>query len=197
MTIPFLDLKAAYRELRPELDAACRRVAESGWYVLGAEVEAFEAEFAAYCGVRHCVGVGNGLDALTLLLRAAGVGPGAEVIVPGHTFIATWLAVSATGAVPVPVDVDWSSRNLDPVRLAAAVTARTVAILAAPPHGNPAGTEARSAVARRYDLLVFEDAAQAHGARYQGRRVGALGHGAGFSFYPAKNLGALGDGGAV
>src|SRR5262249_7290327 len=146
MTIPFLDLKAAYRELRPELDAACRRVAESGWYVLGAEVEAFEAEFAAYCGVRHCVAVGNGLDALTLLLRACGVGPGDEVIVPAHTFTATWLAVPAAGAVPVAADVDARTGNLDPARAAAAVTPRTAALLPVHLYGQPADMDALAAV---------------------------------------------------
>jgi dTDP-3-amino-3,4,6-trideoxy-alpha-D-glucose transaminase len=197
MTIPFLDLRSAYRELQGELDAACRRVVESGWYVLGAEVEAFEAEFAAYCGVRHCVAVGNGLDALTLLLRACGVGRGDEVIVPAHTFIATWLAVTAAGALPVAADVDERTGNLDPARAAAAVTPRTAALLPVHLYGQPADMDALAAVAGRHGLALLEDAAQAHGARYKGRRAGGLGRAAGFSFYPAKNLGALGDGGAV
>jgi dTDP-3-amino-3,4,6-trideoxy-alpha-D-glucose transaminase len=197
MNVPFLDLRAAYSELRDELDAATRRVAESGWYVLGAEVEAFEAEFAAYCGARHCVAVGNGLDALTLLLRACGVGPGDEVIVPAHTFIATWLAVTAAGALPVAADVDERTGNLDPARAEEAVTPRTAAILPVHLYGRPADMDALAAVAGRHGLALLEDAAQAHGARYKGRRVGALGRAAGFSFYPVKNLGALGDGGAV
>jgi dTDP-3-amino-3,4,6-trideoxy-alpha-D-glucose transaminase len=197
MTIPFLDLHTPYRELSDELDAAYRRVMESGWYILGAEVEAFESEFAAYCGARHCVSVGNGLDALALTLRGLGVGPGDEVIVPAHTFIATWLAVSAAGALPVAADVDERTGNLDPAAARAAVTPRTAALMPVHLYGQPADMDAVSAVARRHGLKVVEDAAQAHGARYGGRRAGALGDAAGFSFYPVKNLGALGDGGAV
>jgi dTDP-3-amino-3,4,6-trideoxy-alpha-D-glucose transaminase len=197
MAIPFLDLHAPYRELQEEMDAACRRVLASGWYVLGAEVEAFEAEFAGYCGVRHCVTVGNGLDALTLILRGCGIGPGDEVIVPAHTFIATWLAVSAAGAVPVAVDVDERTGNLDAAQAADAITPRTAALLPVHLYGQPADMEALGAVARRHGLKLIEDAAQAHGARCHGRRAGSLGDAAGFSFYPAKNLGALGDGGAI
>jgi dTDP-4-amino-4,6-dideoxygalactose transaminase len=197
MNVAFLDVRAACEELREELDDAWRRVADSGWYVLGREVEAFEAEFAEYCGARHCVSVGNGLDALTLVLRGLGVGPGDEVIVPAHTFIATWLAVSAAGALPVAVDVDERTGNLDPARVEEAVTPRTAALVPVHLYGQPADMDALGAVARRHGLKVIEDAAQAHGARYQGRRAGALGDAAGFSFYPVKNLGALGDGGAV
>jgi dTDP-3-amino-3,4,6-trideoxy-alpha-D-glucose transaminase len=197
MSIPFLDVGAATRELRAELDAAYRRVQDAGWYVLGPEVEAFEREFAAYCGVAHCVTVGNGLDALHLLLRGAGVGPGDEVIVPGHTFIATWLAVSAAGAVPVAVDVDEHTGNLDPTRLADALTPRTAAVVPVHLHGQPAAMDAITACARRHELAVFEDAAQAHGACLHGQRAGALADAAAFSFYPTKNLGALGDAGAV
>src|SRR5262249_44104539 len=154
-------------------------------------------EFADYCGVRHCVAVGNGLDALTLALRACGVGAGREVIVPAYTFIATWLAVSATGALPVAVDVEEDRWNLDPHKLDAASTPRTAAVLPVHLFGRPADMDAVRAVARRRGMKVIEDAAQAHGARYQGRRVGGLGDAAGFSFYPGKNLGAFGDGGAV
>jgi dTDP-3-amino-3,4,6-trideoxy-alpha-D-glucose transaminase len=197
LSIPFLDLKAAYLELKADLDAAYRRVMDGGWYVLGREVEALEAEFAVYCGVRHCVTVGNGLDALALVLRAAGVGAGDEVIVPGHTFIATWLAVSAVGAVPVAVDVDEGTGLMDPRVVEQAVTPRTAAVLPVHLYGQPADMGALGAVARRHGLLLVEDAAQAHGARSHGRRAGGLGHAAGFSFYPVKNLGAFGDGGAV
>jgi dTDP-4-amino-4,6-dideoxygalactose transaminase len=197
MSIPFLDLKAPYRELQGELDEAYRRVVESGWFILGREVEAFEEEFAAYCGVRHCIGVGNGLDALHLILRGMEIGPGDEVIVPSNTYIATWLAVTYAGAVPVPVEPDEATCNLDPARIEAAITPRTRAIMAVHLYGNPAQMDPITAIAKRHGLKVIEDAAQAHGARYRGKRAGALGDAAGFSFYPGKNLGALGDGGAV
>jgi dTDP-4-amino-4,6-dideoxygalactose transaminase len=195
--VPFLELDAGYRELRAELDDTHRRVLERGWYILGEEVEAFEQEFAAYCGTDHCVAVGNGLDALTLLLRAHGFGPGDEVIVPGHTAIATWLAVSATGATPVAADVRPDTCNLDPDSAAAAVTSRTVALLPVHLYGQPADVVPLRRLAERHGLVLLEDAAQGHGALYQGQRVGSLGAGAGFSFYPTKNLGAFGDGGAV
>jgi dTDP-4-amino-4,6-dideoxygalactose transaminase len=195
--IPFLDLQAAYRELAPELDAAWQRVARSGWYVLGEELAAFEAEFAARAGVRAAVGVGNGLDALELALRARGIGPGDEVIVPAHTFIATWLAVTRAGASVAPVDVDARTMTLDPAAVEAACTPRTRAVVPVHLYGQPADMDPILAVARRRELFVLEDAAQAHGARYRGRPVGALGDAAAFSFYPAKNLGALGDGGAL
>ncbi|AUB84935.1 DegT/DnrJ/EryC1/StrS family aminotransferase [Candidatus Thiodictyon syntrophicum] len=197
MTVPFLDLGAAYRELRPEIDAAVARVLASGWYILGEEVEAFEEEFAAYCEARHCIGVANGLDALHLALRALGVGPGDEVIVPSHTYIATWLAVSHCGATPVPVEPDERTFNLDPHRIAAAITPRTKVILPVHLYGQPADLDPILAIARRHDLKVLEDAAQAHGARYRGRRIGSHGDAVAWSFYPGKNLGALGDGGAV
>ena len=197
MNVPFLDLRAPYAELREEMDAACRRVMESGWFVLGAECEAFEAEFAAYCGARHCVGVGNGLEALHLILRAMEVGPGDEVIVPSNTYIATWLAVSYTGATPVPVEPDERTHNLDPARLEEAVTPRTRVIMPVHLYGQTADMDAINEMARRRGLRVVEDAAQAQGARYKGRRAGTLADAAGFSFYPGKNLGALGDAGAV
>ena len=197
MRVAFLDIEAAYRELAAELDDAGRRVMASGWYILGKEVSAFEEEFAAYCGVRHCIGVGNGLDALHLILRALGIGPGDEVIVPSNTYIATWLAVSYAGATPVPVEPDMATFNLDPKLLEAAITPKTRAILPVHLYGQPADMDAINGIARRHGLKVIEDAAQAHGARYRGVRVGNLGDAAGFSFYPGKNLGALGDGGAI
>jgi dTDP-4-amino-4,6-dideoxygalactose transaminase len=195
--VPFLDLKAPYAELREELDAAYRRVMESGWYVLGAECEAFEAEFAAYCGARHCVGVGNGLEALHLILRAMGVGEGDEVIVPSNTYIATWLAVTYAGATPVPVEPDPLTHNLDPARVEEAVTPRTKVILPVHLYGQAADMDAIGEIASRRGLRVVEDAAQAQGAAYKGRKAGSLADAAGFSFYPGKNLGALGDAGAV
>jgi len=197
MKVPFLDLKPMHLALQSELEAAFNRVLATGNYILGAEVEAFEAEFATYCGTRHCVGVGNGLDALHLILRGYGIGAGDEVIVPSNTYIATWLAVSQAGAKPVPVEPLAATYNLDPARLAAAITPRTRAIIAVHLYGQPADMDAINAVARQHDLKVIEDAAQAHGARYKGRRAGNLGDAAGFSFYPGKNLGALGDGGAI
>ena len=197
MTIPFLDLKAPYQELKEELNEAYRRVMASGWYILGEEVEAFEEEFAAYCGVRHCIGVGNGLEALHLILRAYEIGPGDEVIVPANTYIATWLAVSFAGGSPVPVEPDPRTSNLDPDRIEAAITPRTRAVLPVHLYGQPADMDRIREVARRRGLKVIEDAAQAHGAGLRGRRAGAIGDAAGFSFYPGKNLGAFGDAGAV
>jgi len=197
MNRPFLDLTTLHADLREELLAACARVIDGGQYILGEECRQFEAEFAAFCGARHCLGVGNGLDALHLILRALDIGPGDEVIVPAHTFIATWLAVSYCGAKPVPVDVLGETANLDPTRIEAAITARTRAIIAVHLYGQPADMDAINTIATRHGLRVVEDAAQAHGARYRGRPVGTLGDAAAFSFYPGKNLGALGDGGAV
>jgi dTDP-4-amino-4,6-dideoxygalactose transaminase len=195
--VPFLELKSAYLELREEIDAAVARVLRGGWYLLGEELRAFEQEFAAYTGADHCVGVGNGLDALHLALRAMGVGPGDEVIVPSNTYIATWLAVSYAGATPVPVEPDERTYNLDPARVAAAVTPRTKVVVPVHLYGQPADMDPIREVARAHGLRVLDDAAQAHGARYRGRRVGALGDITAWSFYPGKNLGALGDGGAV
>lgn len=197
MTVPFLDLQAASLELQDGLDDAYRRVMHSGWYILGKEVEAFEIEFAAYCGVKHCIGVGNGLEALHLILRAMDIGPGDEVIVPANTYIATWLAVSYTGAKPVPVEPNAETFNLEPELIEAAITPRTRAILPVHLYGQPADMGRIAAIARKHDLKVVEDSAQAHGARFGRQRVGGLGDAAGFSFYPGKNLGALGDGGAV
>lgn len=195
--IPFLDLGAAYRELKTEIDAAIHRVLASGWYILGPEVDAFEADWAAWCGADHAVGVANGLDALILALRALDIGPGDEVIVPSNTYIATWLAVTAVGARPVPVEPDPATHNIDPARIVAAITPATRAILPVHLYGQPADLDPILALARQHGLSVIEDAAQAHGARYKGRRIGAHGDVVCWSFYPGKNLGALGDGGAV
>jgi len=195
--VPFLDLRYTYTALREELDDAYRRVMESGWYILGEEVEAFEAEFAEYCGVKYCVGVGNGLEALHLILRAYGIGAGDEVIVPANTYIATWLAVTYAGATPVPVEPDERTYNIDPDRIEEAITPRTKAILPVHLYGQPADMDPILGIAQKHSLKVIEDAAQAHGAVYKGRRVGGLGDAAGWSFYPSKNLGAFGDAGAV
>lgn len=197
LSVPFLNMKEPYRELREELDAAYQRVMDSGWYILGEEVEAFEQEFAAYVGVKHCIGVGNGLEALHLILRAAGIGEGDEVIVPANTYIATWLAVSYAGATPVPVEPVERTYNIDPERIEAAITPRTKAILAVHLYGQSADMDPINEIATRHGLKVFDDAAQAHGARYKGRRVGSLCAATGWSFYPGKNLGAFGDAGAV
>ena len=193
----FFDLTAANEELGDALHSAYRRVMESGWVILGPELEFFESEFAAYCETSHCIGVGNGLDALALALRAKGVGPGDEVIVPSHTFIATWLAVSMVGARPIPVEVDDTTFTMDVRAADAAVTAKTAAIIPVSLYGHPVDMDPILAVAERNGLFVLEDAAQAHGARHRGRRTGSLAHATAFSFYPTKNLGALGDGGAV
>src|SRR5262245_46017336 len=195
--VPFLDLKDTYLEIKDELDAAYQRVMNSGWYILGEEVTAFEKEFAEYCGARHCVGVGNGLEALQLILRAMGIGPGDEVIVPANTYIATWLAVSNAGATVVPVEPDERTFNLDPELIKAAITPKTKAILPVHLYGQPADMDPINEIARRRGLRVIEDAAQAHGACYRNRRAGSLGDAAGWSFYPTKNLGAYGDAGAV
>jgi dTDP-4-amino-4,6-dideoxygalactose transaminase len=195
--VPFLDLSLAYRELKPQFDAAYERVMSSGRYVLGEEVAAFEAEFASFCGAKFCAGVANGLEALLLILRAYGIGTGDEVLVPANTFIATWLAVSHAGAVPVPVEPREDTFNIDPGRISAAVTSRTRAIIAVHLYGQPADMPSIAQAASRHGLRVIEDAAQAHGARWNGRAAGCLGDAAAFSFYPAKNLGAFGDAGAV
>ncbi len=195
--IKFLDLKKVNERFRGEMDAAVKRVLDSGWYLLGKEVEAFEQEFAAYCGTRHCVGVANGLDALTLIIKAYGFGPGDEIIVPANTFIATLLAVSANGCTPVLVEPDWNTRLIDVNKIESAVTPRTKAIMVVHLYGRAVEMETVWEVAKRHELKIIEDSAQAHGAKYQGKRCGSLGDASGFSFYPGKNLGCLGDGGAV
>ena len=195
--ISFLDVKAAYDELRPEIDRAIARVCASGRYILGPEVERFEDAFASHVEAAHCVGVGNGLDALVLILRALGIGPGDEVIVPAQTFVATWLAVSWAGATPVPVEVDTDGALISPEAIEAAITPRTKAVMPVHLFGHPADLDPICEIAGRHAIAVIEDAAQAHGARYKGKRIGARGTAAAWSFYPAKNLGAMGDGGAV
>mgnify|MGYP002777020239 CR=1 FL=1 len=195
--IPFLDLGAATAELGAEIEAAAARVIRSGWYIGGPECETFEQAYAGYCGAEHCVGVGNGLDALILALRALGIGPDDEVIVASNTYIATFLAVTAVGARPVPVEPDPLTHNLDPGRVEAAITPATRALLPTHLYGQSADLDPLLALARRHGLRVVEDGAQAHGARYKGRRLGGHGDAICWSFYPGKNLGALGDGGAV
>ena len=195
--VPFLDFRAAYLELKHEMDEAVSRVFQSGIYLLGRELESFEKEFAIYHDAGHCVGVGNGLDALHLALKALGAGPGGEVLVPSNTYIATWLAVSYAGARPVPVEPDEHTYNIDPNKIEAAITSRTKGILPVHLYGQAADMDPILEIAKRHKLWVLEDAAQAHGARYKGRRVGGIGDIAGWSFYPGKNLGALGDGGAI
>ncbi|GGP18594.1 DegT/DnrJ/EryC1/StrS family aminotransferase [Silvimonas iriomotensis] len=197
MSIPFLDLRAINGRMHDEIQAAISRVLEAGWYIHGKEVTAFEQQFATWCGGGEVVGVGNGLDALVLALRAAGIGPGDEVIVPAHTFIATWLAVSAVGATPVAVDVHVDTYNLDASLIEAALTARTRAILVVHLYGQLADMDAICALAQTHTIAVIEDAAQAHGAELHGKPAGAWGLAGCFSFYPGKNLGALGDAGAV
>lgn len=197
MDVPFLDLKIANSELHHELQAAYSRVIDSGWYIQGSELESFEQEFATYSNSKYCIGVGNGLDALNIILRAQGIAPGDEVIVPSNTFIATWLAVTNVGATPVAVQPDLSSYNIDPSLIEEKITSRTRAIMPVHLYGLPADMDPINAIATKYNLIVIEDAAQAHGALYHSRKVGGLGNAAGFSFYPGKNLGAIGDGGAI
>jgi dTDP-4-amino-4,6-dideoxygalactose transaminase len=195
--VPFLDLHATYDELRLELDEAYHRVMEAGWFILGPEVDAFEHEFARYTGARHAVGVGNGLDALHFALRAFDIGPGDDVIVPSNTYIATWLAISNVGARPVPVEPILETANIDPDRVVAAITPKTRALLAVDLYGQPAEMTRLAAIAKRHGLVLIEDAAQAHGAAVDGRRVGSLADVTAWSFYPTKNLGAFGDAGAI
>jgi dTDP-4-amino-4,6-dideoxygalactose transaminase len=195
--VPFLDLNRLHQSIRAPLDAAYRRVIDSGWFIMGTELEDFESEFAQYCEVKHCIGVGNGLEAIYLLLRAYGIGPGDEVIVPSNTFIATWLAVTECGANPVPVEPNIDTHNINPDLIANAITSRTRAIIPVHLYGQTADMDPINLLAAKNGLIVIEDAAQAQGARYKGRRAGSLGHAAATSFYPGKNLGALGDGGAV
>jgi dTDP-4-amino-4,6-dideoxygalactose transaminase len=197
MTVPFLDLGAAYRELQTDLESAILASLRTGWYIGGQDVEAFESEFATFTETKHCVGVANGLDALHLALLALGVGAGDEVIVPSNTYIATWLAVSQSGAIPVPVEPTESTYNIDPSRIEGAITPRTKAILPVHLYGQPADLDPILILAHKHGLYVLEDAAQAHGARYKGRRIGGHGDVVAWSFYPGKNLGALGDAGAV
>lgn len=195
--IPFLDMKAQYIELKSEFDQAYQRVMDSGWYILSEEVEAFEQEFAAYVGVKYCIGVGNGLEALQLILMGYGIGPGDEVIVPANTYIASWLAVSYVGATPVPVEPKPATYNIDAARISQVITPRTKAIMPVHLYGQPVEMEQIWDIAQQHHLKIIEDAAQTHGGWYRNRMAGNLGSAAAFSFYPTKNLGAFGDAGAV
>jgi dTDP-4-amino-4,6-dideoxygalactose transaminase len=195
--VPFLSLSRQNNSIRVSLDQAYKRVMDSGWFILGSELEAFEYEFAHYSEVKHCVGVGNGLDALHFLLLSYGIGKGDEVIVPSNTFIATWLAVTQSGANPVPVEPDIESYNIDPNLIEAAITSRTRCIIPVHLYGHPADMDAINMIAKKHNLIVIEDAAQSQGALYNNKKVGSLADAAGVSFYPGKNLGALGDGGAI
>ena len=197
LSIPLQDLAAQYRELQSEIDAAVQRVLASGWYILGKETQAFEEAFAAYNGAAGCVGVNSGTDALHLALWACDVGPGDEVITVSHTAVATVAAIRLTGATPVLVDVDPLTYTMAADALRSAITPRTKAIVPVHLYGQPAAMETILAIAGEAGVSVIEDCAQAHGARYRGERVGTLGHLGCFSFYPTKNLGANGDGGAI
>jgi dTDP-4-amino-4,6-dideoxygalactose transaminase len=197
INVPFLDLRAIAAGMKADMTRAFERVMASGQWILGPELAAFEAAFARYCGTDHCIGVGTGLDALKIALRAMEVGAGDEVIVPGNTFIATWLAVSECGATPVACEPAPGSFNIGAETVAPVITARTKAIIPVHLYGIPCPLDEIASLAKRHNLLVIEDAAQAHGAAIGGRKVGGIGHMAAFSFYPAKNLGAWGDGGAI
>lgn len=197
MSVPFFDIGPTHAAIAGEMDRAWHAVLDQRHFIMGERLIAFESEFAAYCGAAHAIGVANGLDALTLILDGLGIGPGDEVIVPAHTFIATWLAVSRVGAKPVPADCEAATCNIDPVAADAAITGRTRAIIAVHLYGAPAAMAPLQQLCAARGLQLIEDAAQAHGATSQGRKTGDLGIAAGFSFYPTKNLGALGDGGAV
>jgi dTDP-4-amino-4,6-dideoxygalactose transaminase len=196
-TIPFLNLKAGVTEIREELDEAIARVVDSGVYILGSEVDLFEQEFANFCESKYCIGVANGLEALHLTLKAWNIGPGDEVIVPSNTYIATWLAVSHCGAVPVPVEPSEYTYNIDPLKIEEAITPNTKAIIPVHLYGQPADLDSILSIAKANKLKVLEDAAQAHGAEYKGKKIGSHGDAAAWSFYPGKNLGAIGDGGAI
>ena len=197
MQIPYTNFAAMHDPLRPELDAAWRRIMDREWFIGGEEDRAFERDFAAWCGAKYCVGVGNGLDALRLILLAAGIGEGDEVLVPANTFIASVLAISYAGARPVLVDPDRETALITPSEAAKHITARTKAVMPVHLYGRVAEMEGFSALAAEKNLVLVEDAAQAHGATRNGRKAGSFGLAAGFSFYPGKNLGALGDAGAV
>lgn len=195
--IKFLDLKKINERFRSEMDAVSKRVLDSGWYLLGGEIERFEGDFAAYCGAKHCIGVANGLDALKLIIKAYGFGPGDEIIVPANTYIASILAISDNGCTPVLVEPKWETRLINEDLIEQAITPRTKAIMVVHLYGRAMDMPKVWALAKKYNLKVIEDSAQAHGAKFEGRRVGNLGDASGFSFYPGKNLGCLGDGGAV
>lgn len=195
--VDFLDLKSINLRQREAYHTALDKVLDSGWFILGKETEAFEAEFAKYCGTKYCVGVSNGLDALDLVLKAWRIKDGDEVIVPSNTYIATWIAVSNNGATPIPVEPNENSFNIDINKIEERITPRTKAIIPVHLYGCPADMKPLMKLAEKHGLKVLEDAAQAHGAKFNNVKTGALGHAAAFSFYPGKNLGALGDAGAV
>lgn len=197
MEVKFLDIGATYKELKKDIDKAVKDVLKGGWYIHGQNVKEFEKEFANYCHVRHCVSVGNGLNALELILRACKIGIGDEVVVPANTYIATVLAISNVGATPILVEPELTTYNIDPEKIEAAITKKTKAVLAVHLYGQTANIKKIKPVCRKYNLKLIEDAAQAHGAEHFGKKAGSLGDAAGFSFYPGKNLGAYGDGGAV
>jgi dTDP-4-amino-4,6-dideoxygalactose transaminase len=197
MPIPFLDLQAQYKSIKAEVDPAIQRVLDTSAYVLGPSVEAFEKDFAAYCEAQHCIALNSGTAALALLMQAHGIGPGDEVITVANTFFASAEAISEIGAIPVLVDCEEDSALMNPALLEAAVTPKTKAVIPVHLYGQVADMNRINEIAKRHNLLVFEDACQAHGARYNGKRAGSLADGAAFSFYPGKNLGAYGDGGAV
>lgn len=195
--IKFLDLKAINEQYRMEMEAAIKRVLDSGWYLLGKEIESFEKEFSEYCGVKHTIGCANGLDALKLIIQAYGFGPGDEIIAPANTYIASLISISANGATPVLVEPDINTYLIDPKKIEDAITSRTKAIMVVHLYGRAMDMTRILEIAKRYNLKVIEDSAQAHGAMFDGKRVGNLGDASGFSFYPGKNLGCIGDGGAV
>lgn len=195
--IPFASFEMMHKEIKQEVRGKFEEIYRNNWFILGDEGKAFEKEFAQYCGVQYCIGCGNGLDALYLILRGYGIGKGDEVIVPSNTFIATALAVSYTGAVPVFVEPSIMSFNINPEKIEEKISCKTRAIIAVHLYGQPADIDPILSIARKHGIKVIEDAAQAHGAEYKGRKVGSLGDAAAFSFYPGKNLGALGDAGAV
>lgn len=197
MNIPFVSFEVMHGEIKEGLQQAFNTVLDNNWFIQGKQCEAFEEEFAAYCGAKYCIGCGNGLDALFLILKAYGIGEGDEVIVPSNTYIATALAVSYTGALPVFVEPEVDSFNINPSLIEEKITDKTKAIMAVHLYGQPAKMDEIMEIAKNHNLKVIEDSAQAHGATYKGARTGNLGDAAGFSFYPGKNLGALGDGGAV
>ena len=195
--IKFLDLYKVNERFRGEMDVALKRVLDNGWYLLGQEVAFFEQEFAVYCGTKHCIGVANGLDALTLIIKAYGFGPGDEIIVPANTYIASILAISENGCTPVLVEPDWQTRLIDANRIESAITPRTKAIMVVHLYGRAMDMTKVWELAKAYKLKIIEDSAQSHGAQFDGKRCGNLGDASGFSFYPGKNLGCLADGGAV
>lgn len=197
LSIPFLDLKQINLRHEKEIQQVMNRVLQSGWYILGKEVELFEKKFASYCGTKHCIGVANGLDALILIIKAYGFGTGDEIIVPANTYIASILAISANGATPVLVEPDINTYNIDPDKIEEKISERTKAIMVVHLYGQTVKMEKINKLAQKHNLIVIEDSAQAHGAIYNNKKVGNLGNASGFSFYPGKNLGALGDGGAI